>query len=139
MPKTYTVTSEMSLAIREKMKSVKDSYSYRKMESVALIGEGKSNSEASKITGYCSDYISVLVSQYIRLGIESISGDNRNGGNNQTLTKSQEEEFLSRFKEKAEKGQIITVGDIAKAYDDTISNLTTRQNPISTSDAHNVI
>ena len=42
--------------------------------------------------------------------------DKRTGGNNRNLTDKQEKEFLSGFNKAAEKGGIITISEIARAY-----------------------
>ena len=117
MSMTYKITEVMSKQIRAAMADTKEARIYRKLEAVALRGEGKSNAEAAKITGYNADYVSTLVSKFVRQGLEAISSDHRNGGNNRNLTATQEQEFLDTFRAIAEKGQIVSVGDIAKAYD----------------------
>jgi transposase len=117
MPKTYIITAENSKELREAMKAKGNARYYRKLQTVALRGEGKDNDEISAITGYHTVYISRLVGIYSNEGIEGLCKDGRKGGNNRNLSKEEELIFLSKFEEKAKSGQIITVGEIADAYD----------------------
>ena len=57
------------------------------------------------------------MSIYKNLGLEYLSEDHRKGGNHRNISEKKEQEFLKQFEEKAEKGQIITISEIAKEYD----------------------
>ena len=116
MPKTYIVTAEMAADIRQKMRATTCVVAYRRMEAVALRGEGKSNQEVADIKKYNKSYVSRLVSDFIKHGMDSFV-DKRSGGNNKNLTQSQEVNFLDSFKKDAEEGKIITIDEIARAYD----------------------
>jgi len=117
MPKTYIVTAEMAADIRQKMRVTTCVVACRRMEAVALRGEGKNNREVADIKKYNESYVSQLVSDFIKHGMDSFI-DKRSGGNNKNLTQSQEVEFLDGFKKDAEEGKIITIDEIAKAYDE---------------------
>ena len=80
MPKTYIITSEMATAIRQEMKAAKCVVAQKRMEAVALRGVGKSNHEIAEIKGYHASYVSQLVSDFIKFGIESFE-DKRGGAN----------------------------------------------------------
>ena len=116
----YTITSENTSEIREAMKDKNNSRFYRKLQSVALRGEGKDNKEIGPITGYHPSYVSHLVSIYCNEGLAGLCKDKRKGGNNRNMSREEEVEFLDKFKEKAEQGQVTTVAEIAAAYDKTI-------------------
>ena len=118
MPKTYILAAENIEEIRQAMKDKKNIKYYRKLEAVALRGEGRDNYEAGAITGYHPKWVSALVSIYCNEGISGLLRDGRKGGNNRNMSKEQEEEFLNQFKEAAQNGQITTVGDIVTAYDE---------------------
>jgi transposase len=124
MGKSYKVSSEEAAIIREKMKSCNNVVAYRKMQAVALRGEGKSNLEAGEITKYHPDYVSILVSTYCRKGLDAISEDFRKGGNNQNISYEKEKEILDSFKSIAEKGQIITPAEIKIKYDEAVGRET---------------
>jgi len=52
-------------------------------------------------------------------GIESLKEDGRKGGNNHHMNEEEAKEFLEKFKEQAEKGQVVSDEEIAKAYDES--------------------
>ncbi len=115
--KMYKISKEMALIIRAEMKNITKVHVYKKLEVVALRGEGYSNDEISEITKYNSNYVSELCKQFITQGIESFCTDWRKGGNHRTMNDKQAEDFLNRFKEKAENGEVTTIKEIAIEYD----------------------
>ena len=118
MPKTYKVTEENSKELREAMKDKSNNKYYRRLQAVALRGEGKGNEEIGMITGYTPHWVSELVSIYCNKGLDALRSDGRKGGNNRNMTDMEEKVFLSQFEEEAKKGEIITVEEIALAYDE---------------------
>ena len=118
MPKTYKITAEDTEELRKAMDEQASSQYYRRLQAVALRGEGKDNDESGAITGYHSSYVSHLVSVYCNEGISALLQDGRGGGNNRNMTDEEEKEFLKRFESKAKDGQITTVAEIAAAYDE---------------------
>ena len=46
--------------------------------------------------------------------------DERKGGNNRNMSEMEADEFFRQFEEQAKNGQVITVEDIAKAYDKAV-------------------
>ena len=113
----YRISREAAQELRELMKKEKDVKAYRRLEAVALRGEGKSNAEVGAQTGFHPDWVGRLVREYIEYGVAYLVEDDRKGGNHRNASPQEEEKFLEQFKEAAEKGQVITVADIAKAYD----------------------
>jgi transposase len=116
--KMYKINAEEARQIREKMKEIKKVGAYRRLQAVALRGEGKKNKEIAKITGYNADWVGQLSKIYSIGGIESLVEDGRKGGNHRNMSESEEEQFLSRFKSAAEKGELTNINDIATAYDE---------------------
>lgn len=116
MPKTYIVTLEMSRQIRHEMKKVNCVVAHRRMEAVALRGDGFSNGEIARIKGFHPDYVSKLVCDFVKFGMD-VFEDKRVGGNRRNLTDEQEHELLEGFRKEAEKGQIVSIDEIAAAYD----------------------
>jgi transposase len=117
MPKTYIITTENAAEIRKAMEKKENKPYYKKLLAVALRGEGKTNEESGAITGYHWKRVSQLVSLYANCGLKALASDGRAGGNNQNMSDSEAKEFLKKFVESAEKGEIITVSAIAAAYD----------------------
>jgi len=120
MPKTYKISGEEAEQIRVKMKETKNTAAYRRLEVVALRGEGKRNAEIAEITKYHVKRVSQIVSEYRMKGIKWLTSENRGGKKPQNLSKSEEEKMLTEFAEKAESGQIITVKAIKKRYEELI-------------------
>ena len=113
----YPITAEQSKELRKAMKREKNARIYRKMETVALRGEGKKNEEIVGLTGYHYDVIGRLCKEYLETGLEEFRTEKRKGGNNRNLSEDEEKAFLAQFEKAAEAGQIITVNEIAAAYD----------------------
>jgi len=79
--------------------------------------EGKKDSEISEKLGYHRKRISQLCAEFRQAGMEEYTKRNY-GGNNRNMTYEEEKEFLSNFEEAAKKGQMITIAEIAAAYDE---------------------
>ena len=124
MPKTYTITTENATEIRMAMQKAKSVNLYRRMEAVALRGEGLSNKQVADITKYHHKRVSQLVSLYVNEGLSALAEEGRKGGNNRNISAEQEKELLDGFREEAEKGQIITPSKIKEAYDTLIGKET---------------
>jgi transposase len=120
MPKTYKISKEQALEIRAKMKEVTNVNAYKRLQAVALRGEGKKNDEIAEITKYNSDYAGQLCKIYHKEGIDGLLKDGRKGGNNRNMREEEEKAFLGQFEEAAGKGEIITIGEIAAAYDEEV-------------------
>jgi transposase len=117
MKTSYKTSREEAKEIREKMKAEKDKNVYRRMEAVALLGEGKTPIEVSDITKYNEKYVRILGCYFHKKGLEEFAIEGRKGGNHRLMDFKESEEFLNQFKEKAEKGQIVTIEEIAAAFD----------------------
>jgi transposase len=115
---TYKISDEEAKAIREKMKVTKNTTAYRRMEAVALLGEGKTPDEVSAIKKYNSRYVRNLGRSYHEKGLEAFGVDGRRGGNHRIMCEEESAEFIRQFEEQAQKGTILTVSEIAKALDE---------------------
>lgn len=116
---SYKISAESALELRERMRITKNVTACRRMEAVALLGEGKTPEEVSSIKKYNAVYVRHLGLLYNREGIDALGSDGRKGGNHRLMSKEKASEFLEQFKEEAKNGKIITVGEIAKALDET--------------------
>ena len=115
--KMYRISEEMAKSVRKRMKKVKDVKAYRRLEAVALRGEGKRNPEIAQLTGLHPDTIGRLAKEYLEYGVEYLIEDGRKGGNHRNASAAEERAFLKQFEEVAKKGQIVCVAEIAAAYD----------------------
>ena len=118
MPKTYKITTENTKELREAMKEKGNKKYYRRLQAVVLRGEGKNNDEIGRITGYNPHWVSELVSIYCNKGLGGLLQDGRKGGNSRNMSDAEEKAFLSQFEEAGKSGQVITIEDIAAAYDE---------------------
>jgi len=114
----YKISQDDAKILRIAMEETKDAKIYAKLQAVALRGEGLTGSQIAKVTGYNSKYISQLCKTYVLHGLDVLKTDGRKGGNNQIMSDEEAAQFLEQFAEQAIKGQVITVEDIAKAYDE---------------------
>ncbi len=116
--KLYNITAADSKALRERMSEVKNKHAYRRLLIVALKGEGHNDIEIAKIVQTHPDNVRKMTKRYALEGMEELAQERRKGGNNRNLSQADEEAFLAKFEKAAEKGQIVTTGDIAQAYDE---------------------
>ncbi len=113
MRKPYKITSENKIEAQKLLKkNVLDTKAYRRVQAVALKGEGYSNAQISEITGISYTHVSRILGLFVREGFESLHKDNRKGGNRQKVTFAQELLFLESYIELAESGKMITVKDL---------------------------
>jgi transposase len=116
----YKISEEEALIIRERMRFIKNVASYRRMEAVALLGEGKTPEEVASIKKYHPKYVRNLGLEYHRVGIDAFSVDGRQGGNNRNMSFEEEKKLLEPFKIAALAGQVLEVSAIKAAYEEAI-------------------
>ena len=114
----YQISIEESAALRKTMKKAGNALQYRKMEAVALRGEGKKNEEVSGLTGFHPDMVGRYCKEYLEGGLDSLLSDGRKGGNHRNASDAEEREFMAQYEEAANDGQIVSIEEIAAAYDE---------------------
>ena len=120
MKTSYKIGLEDSVILRARIKITKNKTACRRMEAVALLGEGKTPNEVSDIKKYNSKYVRNLGLLYNKEGLEALAQDNRKGGNRRNMRLADEKALLESFKKAAQAGQIIEVGEIKRAYEEAI-------------------
>lgn len=88
----------------------------KRLLALLMHGKGEEHKKIAARTGYAASYISALVTKYINIGIDSIVGNNYRG-NRRNMSAEEERALLDKFKEQAEKGQIVEIAAIKKAYE----------------------
>jgi transposase len=88
----------------------------KRLHAVELRGRGLKNPEIAAKLDTSADVISIWVSRYVKDGITALVGWNY-GGNRRNLSLDEEAAFLAKYKEQAETGQIVDVGEIKAAYE----------------------
>ena len=116
----HKISQEDAKAIRLEMEKVTDAKIYARLQAVALRGQGLGNDEIALVSGYNSKYVGEICKKYKLEGIEALKADGRKGGNNRHMNEVEAAEFLDKYKEKAAKGQVVSVEEIAKAYDEAV-------------------
>ncbi|SJZ42033.1 hypothetical protein SAMN02745116_00268 [Pilibacter termitis] len=112
MTKEFKITKEQAIEARKYMKATNVKRIYRRLEVIALRGEGKKNKEVVEITGFSNKYVPQIVSMFMKEGFDKLLKDGRVGGNSRKVSKEDEEKFFEQYKEKANKGQLITAREM---------------------------
>lgn len=117
MPKTAKLSERDAEIIREERHKTKNKHADQRMYAVQLRAEGWRNKAVAEKLDVSPVSVSRWVAEYLKRGIEALVPGNY-GGNRRNLTDEEEVAFLEQFRSTAERGQIITVAEIAKAYDE---------------------
>lgn len=115
MASRYKFSNEEITAIEQARKENKDKRAESRLKALELRAKGASSEEVAEATGFHAAYVSQLVAKYRDNGLEAISG-NHYGGNHRNMSVAEETAILAPFKERAEKGEIVEISEIAKAY-----------------------
>lgn len=83
-------------------------------------------------TGFHAVSVSRLVAKYRDHGIEAIAG-NHYGGNHRNMSVEKEAAILASFKERTEKGELVEISEIAKAYQSVVNH------PVSNAQIYRVL
>ncbi|GAA4074044.1 hypothetical protein GCM10022410_19070 [Amphibacillus indicireducens] len=75
------------------------------------------------MTKMSNSQISVLTKKYLDEGLEALVSDKRTS-NNRYMTPKQETDFLAQFTEATDKGQVVTVADMHRAYQKQVGKTT---------------
>ena len=94
------------------------------MKALELRAKGAKAKEVAKATGFHAAYVTQLVAKYRENGLDAISG-NHYGGNHRNMS-VEEASILAPFKERAEKGELVEISEIAKAYQSAVEHPVSR-------------
>ena len=121
MTRKYTFTEKDIEIISEARKKNKDKRAEVRLHALQLRAEGKRSKEVAEKVGMSAPYISQLAAKYFSGGIEAIAG-NHYGGNHRNMSFEEEEQILEKFYEKAEKGEIVEISEIKRAYQEKVDH-----------------
>jgi len=76
--------------------------------------KAKKDRKIGEKLGYHRKRVSQLCAEFKQIGLEKYIERNY-GGNNRNMTQDEEKSFLAGFEDAAQKGQIITIDEIAAA------------------------
>ena len=121
MAKAYKITKEQMAEIENYRKQNRDKNVDKRLRAIQLRAEGYGNSEiADKIEAHPT-VVSRWICNYVKNGINAVlKGDY--SGNRRNLTLEEETKFIDKFKEKAAKGELVTVKEIKIAYCEKIGH-----------------
>ena len=115
MGSRYQFREEEIAAIQEARRKNKDKRAEQRLKALELRAKGESAKAVSQATGFCAAYVSQLVKKYLDNGLEAISG-NHYGGNHRNMSREEEAAILEPFQERAAKGEMVEIHEIAEAY-----------------------
>lgn len=121
MTRRYTFTEKDRKIITEARKKNKDKRAEVRLHALQLRAEGKHSKDIATEVGVSAPYVSQLAAKYFKGGIEAIAG-NHYGGNRRNMSYEEEELILKPFYEVAEKGKLVEISEIEKAYQEKVGH-----------------
>ena len=121
MAKAYEITENQRIEIDEARKKSRNKNIERKLRVLALRADKKSLKEIAELTGYHYVSVSNIISQYACNGIGVIT-ENHYRGNRRNMSFEEEAAILEPFMERAEKGEMVDIKEIAAAYQKAVSH-----------------
>ena len=115
MASRYKFSEEEIREIERVRKENKNKRAESRLKALELRAKGAKAKEVSEATGFHTGSVTRLVAKYRDYGIEAIAG-NHYGGNHRNMSIEEEAAILAPFKERAEKGGLVEISEIAKAY-----------------------
>ena len=114
--KKHIITRPEYEAVKAMSKTNRDKRIDKRLQVIILRYEGKKDIEIAEKLDYHRKHISQLCAEFKKVGLSEYIGKKR-GGNNRNMSQAEEKAFLSQFEEASKEGQVITIADIAAAYD----------------------
>ena len=121
MASRYKFSEEEIMAIEQRRRENKDKRAETRLKALELRAKGASTKEVAGATGFHANHITRLVAKYRKQGLDGISG-NHYGGNRRNMSLEEEAEILAPFKAQAEKGELVEISEIAKAYQSAVDH-----------------
>lgn len=132
MASRYKFSEEEIRAIEQARRENKDKRAEARLNALELRAKGAAASKVAEATGFHAVSVTRLVAKYRNHGLEAISG-NHYGGNHRNMSVEEEAAILAPFKERAEKGEMVEISEIAKAYQSAVNH------PVSNSQIYFVL
>lgn len=115
MAKSYEISQSQLREIEAARKKNRNKNVERRLYVLVMRAEGKSLEEISEKTGYHISTASKLIARYMRDGISAIA-ENHYKGNCRNMSFEEEAAILAPFIERAERGEMVDIKEIAAAY-----------------------
>ncbi len=117
MSKSYKFSQTQIEELQAARKKNKNKKVDKRLEALLLRASDVKREIVAKKTGFSKQYITDLTAKYHNEGLASIT-ENHYKGNHRNLSWDEEEALLRSFDEAAEKGQIVEVSAIKRAYEE---------------------
>ena len=121
MAKSYEISESQLLEIETARKKNRNKNVERRLYVLVMRAEGRSLEEISEKTGYHISTASKLIARYMRDGISAIA-ENHYKGNRRNMSFEEEAAILAPFIERAERGEMVDIKEIAAAYQKAVSH-----------------
>ena len=115
--KKHIITKAEYETVKAMSKRNRDKRIDKRLQVIILRYEGKKDIAIAEKLDYHRKRISQLCAEFKQVGLSKYV-DKKRGGNNRNMSEAEEKVFLSQFEEAAKEGQVITIADIAAAYDE---------------------
>jgi len=119
MPKRNHISEEQVLELEAARKKNRNKNVDKRLRALLLHAAGETREKIAEKTAFAVTYISALVSKYLKGGLQAVAGNNYKG-NHRNMSIADEAALLEKFRQSAEAGQIIEVGEIKRAYEKAI-------------------
>ena len=110
-------TKEQVVHLKLAQKKNKNKNIDKRLRALLFYSQGMKRKEIADKTGFAATYISVLAKKYRLGGIEAITG-NHYKGNRRNLSFDEEAKLIEGFKQKAAAGQVTSVRELKKIYEE---------------------
>ena len=117
----YTFSEEDYKTIKKTREKTRDKQTDKRLLVLELRCEGKTQKEIVEKTGFHRSHISNLIRKYFEEGLSSIS-EKHYAGNRRNMSYAEEEELLTPFKARAEKGELVEVSEIEAVYREAVGH-----------------
>lgn len=121
MAKSYEISQSQLLEIEAARKKNRNKNVERRLYVLVMRAEGKSLEKISEKTGYHISTASKLIARYMRDGISAIA-ENHYKENRRNMSFEEEAAILAPFIERAERGEMVDIKEIAAAYQKAVSH-----------------
>lgn len=121
MKMKYQFSKEQYAEIKAAKKANRDKQIDARLKVLELRCEGKGIIEIAKETGFHRSHVSGLIKKYFEEGLTAISKKHYKG-NRRNLSIEEEREFLERYRQQAEQGQLVSIQEIERAYEEKVGH-----------------
>ena len=117
----YKFNQEDFELIKAARKQNRDKQIDKRLSVLALRCEGMTQEGIAKQTGFHRSHVSNLIRKYFEEGLDAIV-EKHYGGNRRNMSFKEEAAFLEEYSQKAEDGHIVSVQDMARAYEEKVGH-----------------